>query len=143
MADTRLNGENGTMVYNREGQMDQTTGTRVQRKYHINNTNFSYGFATPDDSWANYWRSGQNAVIGWSDALPGSGNGAKTMGQELAHSEAFAHCQVKKVFRNVCLRDAADSADRSQISSMVTNFKSGGYKLKQVFAESATYCMGN
>jgi hypothetical protein len=25
---------------------------------------------------------------------------------------------------------------------MVSSFKSGGYKLKQVFAESAVYCMG-
>ena len=67
----------------------------------------------------------------------------KTMGQELAASDAFATCQVQKVFKNVCLRSPVDSADRGQISSMVTSFKGSNYNLKQVFAESAVYCMGD
>ena len=70
-------------------------------------------------------------------------SGAKTMGEELANSTAFARCQVEKVFRNVCLRSPVDGADRAQIDSMVGSFRSGGYRLKQVFAESASYCMGD
>ena len=77
------------------------------------------------------------------DRLPGSGSGAKSMGQELANSTAFARCQVEKVFRNVCLRSPVDGTDRAQIDSMVSTFRSGGYRLKQVFAESAAYCMGD
>lgn len=136
-------GEFGTLVYNTIGMTDPDTGTRVKAKYHINSTNFEYGYVTPDDRWDNYWRNGQNRLLGWDESLPGGGNGAKTMGQELAHSDAFAECQVKKVFKNVCLRSPVDSTDRSQISTMVNSFRNSGYNLKQVFAESAVYCMGD
>jgi hypothetical protein len=64
------------------------------------------------------------------------------MGQELANSDAFARCQVKKVFKAVCLREPEDAADRSQIDDvMVPSFKAG-YQMKQTFAEAAVYCMG-
>ncbi|MCZ6710951.1 MAG: hypothetical protein O7B25_11360, partial [Gammaproteobacteria bacterium] len=76
-------------------------------------------------------------------ALAGSGSGAKSMGQELANSGAFAQCQVEKVFANVCLRPVQDTLDRAQIGTMVTSFRNSGYNLKQVFAESAVYCMGD
>lgn len=135
-------GVNGQMVYNQEGMTDASTGSRVQAKYHINANNFEFGYITPDDSWENYWRSGRNQLLGWDSTLPGSGNGAASMAQELAHSEAFAECQVKKVFQNVCLREPSDAADRAEVASMVTSFKNSGYQLKRVFADSATYCMG-
>ena len=66
--------------------------------------------STPDDHWDNYWRQGRNALLGWDAALPGSGSGAKSLGQELASSDAFARCQVEKVFRNVCFRAPSDAA---------------------------------
>jgi hypothetical protein len=116
----------------------------VVAKYFNNDTTFEQGFRTPDDSWTNYWRQGQNAVIGWSSTLPGSGAGAKSLGQELAGSAAFAQCQVEKVFQNVCLRDPVDINDRTVVGQMTANFQSGGtYSLRQVFADSAAYCMGN
>ncbi len=136
-------GLNGFIDYNDAGEINPETGTRVVSKYFNNALNFEHGFATTDESWTNYWREGQNALLGWDPALPGSGVGAKTMGTELAHTEKFAQCQVEKVFANVCLRPVQDSADRSQIDSMVSSFQSSGYNLKQVFAESAVYCMGN
>jgi len=135
-------GENGNIAYNTSGTIDPVTGTQVQSKYHNNANNFEYGYVTPDDHWDNYWRSGQNRVLGWDDNLSGSGVGAKSMGQELAHSDAFAECQVQKVFKNVCLRNPVDNADRTQISTMTTSFANNSYNLKQVFAESAVYCMG-
>ncbi len=141
--DADSEGEDGQLVYNSSGMTDAETGSQVQAKYHINESNFAPKYVTPDDSWDNYWRKGINSALGWDTNLTGSGSGAKSMSQELAHSEAFAECQVKKVFENVCLRQPVDSADRSQISSMLTSFKNGGYKLKQVFAESAVYCMGD
>jgi hypothetical protein len=125
-----------------QGRLVYTPGV-VQPKYFNNDATFQYGYRTPDDQWANYWRTGQNALLGWDTQLPGSGAGAKSMGQELANSTAFARCQVEKVFRNVCLRSPVDGADRTQIDSMVSSFRSGGYRLKQVFAESAAYCMGD
>ena len=118
------------------------TPNTVQPKYFNNDANFEYGYRTTDDSWANYWRNGQNQFLGWDAVLPGSGFGAASMGQELANSDAFASCQVKKVFRAVCLRDPEDAADRIQVNNvMVPSFKAG-YQMKQTFAEAAVYCMG-
>lgn len=123
------------------GRIEYTAG-QVQAKYFNNDSNFEFGYATPDDQWENRWRTGQNAILGFDAGRPGSGAGAKSMGEELANSDAFAQCQVKKVFRNVCLRDPVDAADRGQIQTMVTGFKSN-FLMKQVFAESAAYCMGD
>jgi hypothetical protein len=124
--------------------MQYTLG-QVQPKYGINSGTFAYGFITPDDSWDNYWRDGQNQLLGWSSSpsFPGSGNGAKSMGEELANSDAFAYCQVRKVFKNVCLRDPVDPTDNARIDTMVVSFRGNNYRLKQVFAEAAAYCMGD
>jgi hypothetical protein len=119
------------------------TAGQVQPKYLINPDNFKPGYVTPDDRWDNYWRHGQNRLLGWSASLPGSGNGAQSLGAELGNSEAFARCQVEKVFRNVCLREPVDGADRTQVDAMVTSFKGNGYRLKRVFAEAAVYCRGD
>ncbi len=135
-------GNNGRLVYNAEGQTDAETGSRVQAKYHINSTNFPTGYVTPDDGWENYWRMGDNRALGWSTDLPGKGNGAKSLGQEFANSAVFASCQVEKVFKAMCLRNPVDANDRNQIQAMVGSFQSAGYNIKQVFAESAVYCMG-
>jgi hypothetical protein len=123
-------------------RLEYTPGV-VQEKYFHNELTFPDGFVTPDDSWDNYWRQGQNASLGWDPNLPGSGQGAKSLGRELASTQAFAQCQAKKVFKAVCLRDPVDSADRTQVASMATDFKRNGYKMKPVFAEAAVYCMGN
>ncbi len=136
-------GENGQLDYNAAGETDPVTGTRVQAKYHNNMANFPHGYITLDDKWDNYWRQGQNSNIGWDNALPGGGNGAKSMGRELSHSTKFAQCQVEKVFTNVCLRKPGNAADRAQIDSMVTSLSNNSYQLKRTFAESAIYCMGN
>ena len=115
----------------------------VQPKYYNNETNFPAGFHTPDDHWENRWRKGQNSLLGWNTALPGTGVGAKSMGQELANSDAFAQCQVEKVFKTVCFRAPGNGADRSQVAAMTATFKGNGHHLKQVFAETAVYCMGD
>lgn len=133
----------GNIEYNGTGVADPETGTRVQGKYLINSDNFKYGYVTTDDHWDNYWRNGPNAALGWSSSLPGSGSGAKSLGAELAGSEAFARCQAKKVFKTICLRSPADAADRSQIDSMTTSFKANNYSMKRIFAEAAVYCMGD
>lgn len=121
--------------------MQYTAGV-VQPKYFNNDSTFEDGFVTPDDAWDNYWREGQNSIIGWDGSLPGSGNGAKSLGLELASTQAFAQCQVEKVFKAVCLRPPVDGTDRAQIAAMTTSFVNTDYKLRQVFAESAAYCMG-
>lgn len=115
----------------------------VQPKYFINADTFKYGYVTPDDRWDNYWRQGQNALLGWDQGLSGTGNGAKSLGLELANSDAFARCQAKKVFRTVCLRDPGNSSDHSQVDVITAAFKADNYNMKTAFAEAAVYCMGN
>jgi hypothetical protein len=123
------------------GQMVYTPGA-VQGKYAINTGNFPYGHVTIDDSWINYWRSGPNALLGWSSGLPGSGNGARSFGQEIENSTQFANCQVQKVFQAMCLRAPSNAADRAQATKITSDFVSSNYNMKTAFAESAVYCMG-
>jgi hypothetical protein len=121
----------------------------VHPKYFNNDTNFPPGYITPNADWENRWLQGQNSVLDWG-ATPGRGTGAKSMGEELANSGAFAQCQVEKVFKTVCFRapgaralPADVAADRIKIRELVTNFKNNGYRLKQVFAETAVHCKGD
>ena len=124
------------------GQIVYTAG-QVQPKYFINNNNFPFGYVTPDDHWDNRWRSGVNSLLGWDPTQTGSGQGAKSLGQELGGSQAFASCQVTRVFKYVCFRAPSNAADRTQVATMIASFKSSNYSLRQVFADAAVYCMGN
>ncbi len=124
------------------GQIIYTAG-QVQPKYFINNTNFPQGYVTPDDHWDNRWRTGVNQLLGWDPSQTGSGQGAKSLGQELAGSQAFASCQVTRVFKYVCFRAPSNAADRTQVATMIASFKASNYSLRQTFADAAVYCMGN
>ena len=134
---------NGTLgAVTNTGTMQYTSG-QVQPKYLINATNFPYGYVTPDDSWSNRWRTGPNAALGWSPSLPGSGNGAKSLGQELESSTTFAQCQVTKVFQAVCFRAPVSAADLATVGTITSSFTSSGYNLKTVFQQSAAACPGS
>lgn len=138
-------GVNGSIHYNSEGMIDPDTESRVEKKYRINSSTFKPGYVTTNDDWQNYWRQGQNSHLGWawnSPALTGMGSGAKSMNMELAHSKAFASCQVEKVFQNVCLRKPGDAADRAKVEEFTQNFAANNYQLKQVFIDTADYCKG-
>ncbi len=136
-------GQAGRIHYNDANTIDPDTQSRVEKKYRINSTTFNYGFVTPDDSWTNYWREGPNVSLMWSSSLPGEGQGAKSLGEELANSRAFAQCQVQKVFKTVCLRDPMET-DQSFISDTTDNFTNTyRYNLREVFADTASFCRGN
>lgn len=138
-------GVNGAIHYNTAGTIDPDTNSRVEKKYLINSSTFRPGYITTNDDWINYWRQGQNSHLGWawnSPALTGSGSGAKSMNMELAHSKAFASCQVEKVFQNLCLRKPGDASDRAKIEEFTQNFAANNYQLKQVFIDTADYCKG-
>lgn len=114
----------------------------TESKYHINENHFPEGYETLNDNWNNYWRVGPNtAIFGWDSGLTGSGSGAQSMLHELANSEAFAVCSVKKVFKAVCLRDPADPVDSSAFGGMLTHFQQT-HNLKYTFAQAAVYCSG-
>lgn len=140
--------DDGAINYNTAPVANPELGidTRVHPKFHINANNFPHGFVTPDDRWDNYWREGTNTSIGWNwggGSPDGFGNGAKTMGRELANSYAFAQCQVTKVFESVCLRSPGNAADQQHVADTTNDFQFSGFNLKQVFAETADYCKGN
>ncbi len=137
------------------------TPSIVSAKHFINSQNFEYGYITTDDSWVNYWRNGPNSIlgnrpgdtgIGWGhagevldDKGNAIGNGAKSMGIELANSRAFAQCQVDKAFKNVCLRDPnLFAADRTARDGIVANFSGAyNYDMHEVFTDVAAYCKGS
>lgn len=128
--------------YDEETGALEYTAPNVQPKYFNNDLNFPQGFRTPDDQWDNYWRKGQNSYLGFEEGRPGSGSGAKSLGEELGNSQAFAACQVEKAFRAVCLRDPENETDRAKVADIVATFRGTGYQMKQVFADAAVYCMG-
>lgn len=123
-----------------QGRLEYTPG-QVQPKYLINANNFANGYITPDDSWDNYWRIGQNSSLGWGAEIPeASRSGAKTLGQELAGSQAFVRCQGIKVYRAVCLSEPSET----DLTGLLT--ASGfpaTYNMKTLFAHAAEACMGN
>lgn len=117
--------------------------TRVDEKYFINGANFNDGYITPDDSWDNYWREGKNAALQWDWGGDGaaSGQGAASMGRALANSYAFASCQVKKVFKAICLRDPVDDDDQQKVIDMTNELRDQqGWGLRDTFAKTADYC---
>ncbi len=122
------------------GRLEYTPGV-VQPKYLINADNFRDGYVTPDDHWDNYWRKGRNANLGWGAEIPaGQRFGAKTLGQELAGSAAFARCQGIKVYRTVCLADPSENALTTLLSA--SGFDTS-YNMKDLFANAANACKGN
>ena len=145
-----------------DGNLVFTPGS-VSGKHLINENNFEYGYVTDDDSWINYWRNGQNYLLGWNSyaglTLDGKdnavGNGARELGLELSNSDAFAQCQVDKAFKAICLRDPnLFAADRTERDNIIANFVAGGtnastgnsdgpYDMREVFTDVAAYCKGN
>ncbi|MCG8590229.1 MAG: hypothetical protein MJE66_13135, partial [Proteobacteria bacterium] len=118
------------------GRVTHTPGI-VQAKNLINDNVFPGGYITVDNSWTNFWRSGQNATLGWG-STPSSGFGPKSLGAEVAGSRAFAECQVQKVFQRVCLRSPSSDEDRAALETIADNFEQNGtYSMKGVFAEVA------
>jgi hypothetical protein len=117
------------------------TPNAVQPKFVKAASTFPFGFETSGDSWINYWRTGPNAFVGWRG--PGSGSGAKSLGQELAQTRQFSVCQVRNVFEKVCYRAPNGAADLQAVETIANSFEANNRSLKRVFAEAAVYCMGN
>jgi hypothetical protein len=123
---------------NDNGRVIHTPG-QVQPKYLANASIFPFGYVTTSNRWENRWLEGKNSVLGWP-AAPKEGFGPKSMGVAVGNSDAFATCQVEKVFEHVCFREDSSDADRAAITTAADNFKNNQYNLKHVFAEVAAYC---
>jgi len=129
--------------FDEDTQSTVYTAGSVQPKFVNDAGTFRYGFETTDDSWINYWRTGPNAYVGWNGPGSGAGNGAKSLGMELAQTRQFAKCQVKKVFEKVCYREPNGQADMQAVENIATSFEANNRSMKRVFAETALHCAGN
>ena len=142
---SQMDGNVGAWAYydwdEEANQIIYSQGT-VRPKYSINANAFPEGYTTTDDSWVNYMRLGTNMTMGFDSQLPGSGNGAKSWGQEIANSDEFARCQVQKAFKATCLSNPESGMDKVAVERIAEVFKSSGYNMKRVFAETAVHCMG-
>ena len=142
----------GRLAYREVGNPKFDPATGVSLKHNINENNFEPGHITTDNSWVNYWRNGQNWLLGWGAAVNPdakgneTGSGAKSLGQELANSNAFAQCQVDKVFEAVCFRSPTEffGQDRAVRDGIVADFKTSyNYNMREVFTDVAAHCKGN
>ena len=70
-------------------------------------------------------------VLGWRTNTP------------RGRSELESGSDTVTLLNCALLEPPIDAADRSQISSMMNSFRANGYRLKQAFADAATYCMGD
>ena len=77
-------------------------------------------------------------------ALPGSGNGAKSHGPGArAQRRLRAVPGGEGVQGGVPARAGQCRRSRRRSATIKAAFRAGGYKMKQVFADAAVYCMGN
>jgi len=137
-----LAGAHAYYDFDEDTQQIVYTAGQVQPKYLQQAGTFRYGYATTDDRWINYWRNGPNSYLGWN-GFEDSGNGAKSLGEELATTRQFAECQVQQVFEQICYRTPNGEADLLAVANIATRFEQNrSYSMKRVFAETATYCMG-
>jgi hypothetical protein len=129
--------------FDEDAQQLVYTADAVQPKFLNDAGAFRFGYATTDDSWINYWRTGPNEYVGWNGPSSGAGTGAKSLGMELAQTRQFSRCQVKKAFEKVCYRKPNGAADEQAVETIATSFESNNRSMKRVFAETALHCMGD
>jgi hypothetical protein len=114
-------------------------------KYNINPNTFPAGWITGDDSWLNFYTNERNAdQLGWSENVPSSGFGAKSLATMFANSRAFAECMSKRVFAQLCKRPA-DGGDTGILTAIVDDFIGSNYNMKRLYARVAALqtCSGS
>ncbi len=120
------------------------TAGAVQPKYFNNDTNFAPGFITPDDAWENRWRKGQNSLLGWGELAAGQRQRRQVDGRGARQQRRVRAMPGREgVQDGVLPRAGRRRRSRARSRAMTTSFKANGYRLKQVFAETAVHCMGD
>ena len=122
-----------------DNEVKYTPGTVVTK---INKNNlYKDGFVTTNDEWVNTWASGQNSILGWPAKV--EGKGAKELGMMLSRSRAFAECMSAQAFELICIRKPKISSEKAQVKILADSFQAGEkFSLKNLFAETSTYCLG-
>ncbi len=125
----------GRMVY---------TGGNVQPKYFNNDTTFAFGFRTPDDAGRT---AGAQATTRCSAGMPvaaGFGQRRQVARRGVRRQRRVRHLPGREgVPHRLPARAAGRRRTATRSPSMTSSFRSSGYRLKQAFADAATYCMGS
>ncbi len=123
------------------GDLNATTG--LSGKVSRNNSVFSGGYVTTDDSFFNNATGFANAeTFGWRG--PASGNGVKDLGTMVANSKRFSICMVKRAYDAICRSNMVPKQNMIFLSHQANKFEQNGYNLKRLFKELAVtqQCMG-
>jgi hypothetical protein len=121
-----------------------TEGTNVVGKINAQ-VKFSGVPAVSSNAWINLWATGQNTRLGFSGAT--TGNGLESFGQLVAGTQEFNRCMAKRVFKQVCQRDAVLDASKANsevqlIQQFANVFKDNNHSMKDLFAAVANHCKG-
>jgi hypothetical protein len=125
------------------GSSDQVFAAAVVSKYSNNDQTFPNGHLTSNDGWKNLWTDGPNKRIGWNMAGKEvlEGFGLKSFGRMISETNQFRQCMTKKVYRQVCMRDPSDQAEKDFLDATAKRF--GGemaFNMKKLFASTAAFC---
>ena len=121
------------------------SAAKVAKKYDQNTDQFPDGYMTTDDGWANNWLEGQNATIGWHPASNGTmestraGMGAKSLGELLTATDAFASCMAERSFAAMCLHKPNGANDQKIVDKITSDF-SRDYNLKNAMVTAVVAC---
>lgn len=125
---------------------EQKLHCAVVKKYLNNKETYPAGYAVTSDRWMNQWTDNNNARAGWP-ASKGEkiyGAGPKDLGRMFAQSRAFPRCMAKRALQSVCfVTDFDNQVVKDKWARLTDNFVGGGYKMKGLFAETATLCAGD
>jgi hypothetical protein len=112
-------------------QVRYQAGTNPVGKMNRNADVFPEGFQMRDNSFVNYATEGKNRdEFGWRSDL--QGKGMKEFAAMIANSQGFSRCLVRRVFSNVCKRDAG-ADEEGLIRAIANDFEAGNYHLRNLF----------
>ena len=104
---------------------------------------FPEGRRIASDEWVNFMVDGANKAIGWQLApVTGryTGRGIVAFGEMVMNTDAFATCMAKKAFKQVCLKVVDKPEEEVIVSDLAASFVAEDFKMKNLFAETATKC---
>jgi len=116
-------------------QIENKVRPKIVRNSHV----YPGGAKTKDDKWLNLWHAGQNQNVGFRGA--DTGNGYQALGKALSDSDSFDTCMPQKVFQSVCLVKPTSDNDKLFIKKVAADWKSGGYKMKDLIGSVASQCL--
>ena len=126
--------------------LDQKLQCAVVKKFLNNKETYPAGYPVVNDKWMNQWTGNNNARAGWPAAKGEKifGTGPKALGRMFAQSRYFPRCMAKRALASVCfVTDFENQVVKDKWAKLTDDFVANGYKMKGLFAETATMCAGD